>query len=50
MSLLASVAYSLSSTVNIESCGQYRAETLIPTGVQVLLSKLRVLQAACRAL
>lgn len=36
--------------VSIESCGQYPAQDLVPAGAEVLLSKIRVLQQACRAL
>lgn len=33
--------------VNVESAGQYRAVDLIPAALEVLLSKIKVLQAAC---
>ncbi|KAK9894802.1 hypothetical protein P389DRAFT_153560 [Cystobasidium minutum MCA 4210] len=32
---------------NVESAGQYRAADLIPAALEVLLSKIKVLQAAC---
>lgn len=36
--------------VNVESAGQYAAVDLVPSALEVLLSKIKVLQAACDVL